>query len=116
MESDKQLVSDKGNQVTVAWTHVPLGGIDKQTKHKLELKGGNPFGDDPEAMNPFGDVPEASNPFDDSEDIVPSNPFGGEDEEETAAVQNPFGEDSEGTPSGVVRLRCQYRLFTDVAQ
>lgn len=34
---------DKGNQVTVAWSHIPVALLATKVKHKLDLKGGNPF-------------------------------------------------------------------------
>ena len=35
--------NDKGNQVTVAWTHIPVGMLESKAKHRLDLKGGNPI-------------------------------------------------------------------------
>ena len=43
MASDYKDKRDKGNQVTVAWSHVPLSKLNTTVKHKLELYGGNPF-------------------------------------------------------------------------
>lgn len=36
-------LKDKSNQVTVGWTDVPLQKLQTTVKHKLDLKGGNPF-------------------------------------------------------------------------
>ena len=34
---------EKSNQVTVAWCHIPLPKLSTTVKHKIDLKGGNPF-------------------------------------------------------------------------
>ena len=44
MAADVKDRTDKSNQVTVAWTSLPLTALQQKTlKHKLELRGGNPF-------------------------------------------------------------------------
>lgn len=43
MSSDEAERNDKGNQVTVAWTHIPILKLETKTKHKLDLKGGSPL-------------------------------------------------------------------------
>jgi len=35
---------DKLTQMTVAWASLPVTALEKTTKHKLQLKGGTPFG------------------------------------------------------------------------
>ena len=43
MATNDEERNDKGNQVTVAWTHIPIGMLDSKVKHRLDLKGGNPI-------------------------------------------------------------------------
>lgn len=43
MAIDPKERMDKGNQVTVAWSHIPVALLASKAKHKMELKGGNPF-------------------------------------------------------------------------
>jgi len=43
MASDEAEREDKGNQVTVAWTHIPIAKLETKAKHRLDFKGGNPL-------------------------------------------------------------------------